>query len=118
MTVGAADQPHANLEKTISDEVLRYRIREGIQRANTPALWRTVLAAPLTSVLLAGILGVWLTHYYDTQRLRTENELIRNRATSERLLTQHEAEIDHAFTTFEDVSRLLDRRLWRARSLV
>jgi len=111
-------EPAADLQKIISDEVLRHRIREGIAVKDKPAVWRAVLAAPLTSVLLAGVLGAWLTHYYDTRRLLTENKLIQSRATSERLLAQHELEISRAFATFESVSRLLDKRLWRARSLV
>lgn len=111
-------EPLADLRRIIAEEVLRGRIREGIAVTDNPPVWRALLAAPLTSVLLAGVLGAWLTHYYDTGRLQTENKLIVSRATSDRLLTQHESEISRAFSTFESVSRLLDKRLWRARSLV
>src|ERR1051326_2849715 len=114
----AAEQSDYDIPKLVSEEVLRQRIREGIANAVKESLWRRLLTAPLTSVVVAGVLGAWLTHYYDTQRLKTENELIKNRATSDRLLAQHETEIAHAFQTFESVSRLLDKRLWRARSLV
>jgi len=118
MVASASDETFIDLPRIVSEEVLRQRIREEMAGARRPAFWRSVLAAPLTSVLLAGVLGAWLTHQYDTQRLRTENELIRSRAASDRILTQHETEVSHAFATFESVSRLLDKRLWRARSLV
>ena len=118
MTAVSPEEPIPDFQKIISDEVLRHRIRKGIAIADKSAVWRSVLAAPLTSVLLAGILGAWLTHYYDTGRLLTENKLILSRASSARLLTQHQSEISRAFDTFENVSRLLDKRLWRARSLV
>ncbi len=113
-----AEERLADIHNVISDEVLRHRIREEIAGSPKPSVWRAILAAPLTSVLLAGVLGAWLAHYYDTGRLETENKLILSRASSERLLAQHELEVSRAFSTFEDVSRLLDKRLWRARSLV
>ena len=118
MTVRPAGEPLTDLRKIVSEEVLRHRILENIVEGEKPTFWRGLLAAPLTSVLVAGVLGAWLTHQYDTQRLRTENELIKSRAVSDRLATQRENEISHAFATFEDVSRLLDKRLWRARSVV
>jgi hypothetical protein len=118
MTTSPTEEPFPDLRRIVSEEVLRHRIREGIAETDKPTVWRALLAAPLTSVIVAGILGAWLTHQYDTQRLRTENELIRSRAESDRTLTQHETEVSHAFTTFEAVSRILDKRLWRARNLV
>lgn len=118
MTTLSAEERLADPHKVISDEVLRHRIREEIAGAVKPTVWRAIFAAPLTSILLAGVLGAWLTHYYDTGRLQTENKLILSRATSERRLAQRESEVSRAFSTFEDVSRLLDKRLWRARSLV
>jgi hypothetical protein len=102
----------------ISDEVLRERVREAIAGVRHYAWWQRMLAAPLTSVIAAGLIGAWLTNFYDHQRLKTENELIKNRAVAERIETQREVEIARAFSTFEDVSKLLDKRLWRARRLV
>ena len=103
---------------TISDELLRQRVRDTVKDMRTsPLVWR-ILGSPLTSVIVAGIIGAWLTHYYDQQRLKTENELIKSRAAAERVEAQRELEIARAFATFEEVSKVLDSRLWRARRVI
>jgi hypothetical protein len=104
--------------ETIADELLRQRIREAVVDVRQPPRWQRVLSAPLTSVIVAGIIGAWLTSYYDRERLKTENELIKNRAVAERIEAQRELETARAFETFEDLSKLLDKRLWRARRVV
>lgn len=109
--------PDDLIEATVSDEVLRIRIRKIAGETREGGMLRRVFAAPLLAVIVAGILGGWLGHRYDVDRLLTENRLIETRATAERLQLERQTEFARAFETFESLSRLLDKRLWRARRL-
>jgi hypothetical protein len=109
--------------KTIDDEVLRERIRKLIIEPKQSSFWlrvfgNTTLTNFLLNALIAGLVGAGLTYYYDVRKLNTENALIAQRAKEDRELKRHEAEVGRAADTFDQLSRVLDKRLYRTWQLI
>jgi hypothetical protein len=106
------------VEAIVSDELIREKVRAAL-RSERDRWWiGRLLSAPLVAVLVAAPIGAWLQHRYDDMRLRTENQLIRERAAADRESSRQEAEMTTTMEVFENISQLLDRRLWHTRRLI
>ncbi|MEK6372608.1 MAG: hypothetical protein AABO58_07910 [Acidobacteriota bacterium] len=101
----------------IDDEIFRQRVRDRVAAERRSHLTR-ILEAPLTTIIIAAVVGGSLTFYYDRLRLQTEHQLLAERSAAERKLAQHEIELTKTFETFENLSHLIDRRLWHTRQLI
>jgi hypothetical protein len=106
------------VETIVSDELIREKVRAALQSERDRWGIRGFLSAPLVAVLVAAPVGAWLQHRYDNMRLRTENQLIRERAFADRESSRQEAEMRTTMEVFEKISQLLDRRLWHTRRLI
>lgn len=76
------DELDVHITKTITDEVLRYRIRKLLDEPKPASRWKRFFGSQLFSVafsliigfLLTGAVGTYLTHYYSEKQAQLEHQ--------------------------------------------
>ena len=100
-----------DLHSTISDEVLRSRIRELIEEKPAESLFKRFSTNPLAAViigfLLTGLIGGFLADYYNRKQKELETQRTNEQRESDRMREDQQRELDRKR---EDDKRESDRR--------
>jgi hypothetical protein len=120
-TIGSTDVPepsviedspveNSGLHSVIDDEVLRSRIRKLIDEKPSPSTFQQVSTNPLTSIiigfLLTGLIGGFLTYYYNRKQKELETQRTIEQQQLDRLREEQQQALDRKR---EDERRESDR---------